>query len=63
LFKLDGPVKDSIDIHAGAFETELMRENFPGLVDTKIAETHLLRQILAVNKSVSGLPGIRMINT
>ncbi len=27
------------DVHAGAYETELMKENFPDLVDVKLAET------------------------
>lgn len=39
LFKQDEPGKDSFDVHAGAYETEQMRENFPELVDTKMAET------------------------
>ncbi len=39
LFKEDKPGEDSFDVHAGAYETELMKANFPDLVDLNIAET------------------------
>lgn len=39
LFKVDKQENDVFDVHAGAFETELMRENFPDLVDLKLADT------------------------
>jgi creatinine amidohydrolase len=39
LFKVDKQGNVVLDIHAGAFETELMKEHFPDLVNLKLAET------------------------